>query len=64
MNSEIRFVVPHADAKADPIHHIAIQAAAVMLQDWFKEAEPEVDEAKAMVETVMKALMGRAPVGM
>jgi hypothetical protein len=56
--SGIQFVAPPVDASAaERLHHIAIQATAVMLQTWFEDEEPSPEKAKAMVSAVMDALM-------
>lgn len=62
--SEVHFVIPAGQTLNDPIHHIAIQAAAVIMKDWMEENEPSVDEAKAMAEALVSGLMGRKPVPM
>ena len=64
MSVEVHFAVQGAEGKSDPIHHIAIQAAALMLCEWMKESDPDPDEAQAMVEAVVKGLMGRSPPSM
>jgi hypothetical protein len=61
MNGDIQFVVPGGDVQVganDRLHHIAIQATAVMLKDWFENEEPSPEEAQQMVESVMKGLLG------
>ena len=60
--SGIQFVAPPGDASAaERLHHIAIQATAVMLQTWFEDEEPSPEKAKAMVSAVMDALMKPRP---
>jgi hypothetical protein len=60
--SAFQFVAPPADASAaERLHHIAIQATAVMLQTWFEDEEPSPEKAKAMVSAVMEALMKPRP---
>jgi hypothetical protein len=57
----MQFVVPGGDvqfSEIDRLHHIAIQATAVMLKDWFEEEQPSPEEAQQMVESVMKGLLG------
>jgi len=63
MSDGVEFVVPSGDVSAnDRLHHIAIQATAMMLRGWFEEAEPSAEKAQQMVEAVMKGLLGaRAP---
>lgn len=59
MGDGVEFVVPSGEIGADDrLHHIAIQAAAMMLRGWFEEAEPSPAEAQQMVEAVMKGLLG------
>lgn len=59
MSDGVEFVVPSGEVSAnDRLHHIAIQAAAMMLKGWFEEAEPSPDEAQQMVEAIMKGLLG------
>lgn len=62
MSGSIEFVAlpPGEASSAERLHHIAIQATAVMLQSWFEDEEPSPDKAKAMVSAVMDALL-RAP---
>jgi hypothetical protein len=56
--SGIQFVAPPGDASAsERLHHIAIQATAVMLQSWFEDEEPSPEKAKQMVSAVMEALL-------
>jgi hypothetical protein len=59
MSGSIEFVaLPHGEASsAERLHHIAIQATAVMLQTWFKDAEPDQEDAREMVNAVMAALL-------
>jgi hypothetical protein len=53
----IQFVAPAGGmAASERLQHIAIQATAMMLQGWFEDEEPNVEEAKAMVSAVMDAL--------
>ncbi len=60
--SSIQFVAPPADAGSDErLQHIAIQAAAVMLQPWFEDTEPTPDKAAQMVGAVMDALLRQRP---
>ena len=62
--SGIQFVAPPEDASAaERLHHIAIQATAVMLQAWFEDEEPSPDKAKEMVRAVMEALLSPRPDG-
>jgi hypothetical protein len=62
--SGIQFVAPPADAStAERLHHIAIQATAVMLQTWFEDEEPSPDKAREMVRAVMDALLTPRPQG-
>jgi hypothetical protein len=65
MGEGVEFVVPSGEVSAnDRLHHIAIQAVAMMLKGWFEEAEPSPEEAQQMVEAVMKGLLGsRASLG-
>lgn len=57
--SEVHFNVPGGEVSAnDRLHVVAIQAAAVMLKDWFEEKEPSPEQAKAMIEAVLKGLCG------
>ena len=61
MSGDMQFVVPGGDVQVsanDRLHHIAIQATAVMLKDWFEEEQPSPEEAQQMVESVMKGLLG------
>jgi hypothetical protein len=62
MSGSIEFVAlpPGEASSAERLHHIAIQATAVMLQSWFEDEEPSPDKARAMVSAVMDALL-RAP---
>jgi hypothetical protein len=56
--SAIQFVAPPGDASSsERLHHIAIQATAVMLQSWFEDEEPTPEKAKQMVSAVMEALL-------
>ena len=58
MSTNTQFVVPPGDISTnDRLQHIAIQATAVMLQGWFEDEQPSVEEAKAMVGAVMDALL-------
>jgi hypothetical protein len=58
MSANAQFVAPSGEISAnDRLQHIAIQATAVMLQGWFEDEEPSVEEAKAMVSAVMDALL-------
>ena len=59
MSGSIEFVAlpPGEASSAERLHHIAIQATAVMLQTWFKDAEPDPEEARDMVNAVMAALL-------
>jgi len=59
MTSSIEFVAlpPGEASSAERLHHIAIQATAVMLQTWFKDEEPSPEEAGEMVNAVMDALI-------
>jgi hypothetical protein len=60
--SGIQFVAPPAEASAsERLHHIAIQATAVMLQSWFEDEEPTPEKAKQMVSAVMVALLKERP---
>jgi len=62
-SAPIQFVTPPGDLTAeDRMQFIAIQATAVMLQSWFEEEDPSPEEAKVMIETVVKALRGRTPI--
>ena len=62
--SGIQFIAPPGDASAsDRLHHIAIQATAVMLQAWFEDEEPSPEKASAMVSAVMDALLRPRPEG-
>jgi hypothetical protein len=62
--SGIQFVAPPGDASAaERLHHIAIQATAVMLQTWFEDEEPSPDKAREMVRAVMEALLTPRPQG-
>lgn len=57
--SGIQFVAP-PPGEASPserLHHIAIQATAVMLQSWFEDEEPSPDKARQMISAVMDALL-------
>jgi hypothetical protein len=65
MSGSIEFVaLPPGEASAsERLHHIAIQATAVMLQSWFKDEEPSPDEAREMVSAVMDALLEPRPGG-
>lgn len=59
MSDGVEFVVPSGEISAnDRLQHIAVQAAALMLRGWFEEAEPSPEEARQMVEAVMKGLLG------
>jgi hypothetical protein len=57
--SSIQFVAPPpGEASAsERLHHIAIQATAVMLQSWFEDEEPTPEKARQMVSAVMDALL-------
>jgi hypothetical protein len=59
MSGSIAFVAlaPGEASSAERLHHVAIQATAVMLQSWFKDEEPDPDEAREMVSAVMDALL-------
>lgn len=58
--SGIQFVAPPGEASPEErLHHIAIQATAVMLQSWFEDEEPGPEEAREMVSAVMGALLRR-----
>jgi len=59
MSGSIEFVAlpPGEASSAERLHHIAIQATAVMLQTWFKDAEPDPEDAREMVNAVMAALL-------
>lgn len=60
--SSIEFVAPSGEASSsERLHFIAIQAAAVMLQSWFKDEEPTPEKAKQMVRVVMDALLRVPP---
>jgi hypothetical protein len=60
MSTNTQFVVPSGEVNADDrLQHVAIQATAVMLQGWFGEQDPEVEDASAMVSAVMDALLRR-----
>ncbi len=60
--SGIQFVAPPGEASAsERLHHIAIQATAVMLQSWFEDEEPTPEKAKQMVSAVMDALLKERP---
>jgi hypothetical protein len=62
MSNAVQFVVPSGETTpAERLQHIAIQAAAVMLQGWFEDEEPSVEEAKEMVRAVMDALLQAPP---
>jgi hypothetical protein len=63
MSGSIEFVAlpPGEASSAERLHHIAIQATAVMLQTWFKDAEPDPEEARDMVNAVMAALLKPRP---
>jgi hypothetical protein len=58
-NSSIQFVAPPpGEATAsERLHHIAIQATAVMLKTWFEDEEPTPEKAREMVSAVMGALL-------
>jgi hypothetical protein len=61
MSGDIHFVVPGGDVQVsanDRLYHIAIQATAVMLKDWFREEEPSPEKAQQMIESIMKGLLG------
>src|SRR5262245_31622118 len=61
-NVNVQFVVPAGEAgPAERLQHIAIQAAAVMLQGWFEDEEPSAEEAGQMVSAVMEALLRARP---
>ena len=50
MSTNTQFVAPVGEMSADDrLQHIAIQATAVMLQGWFEDEQPSVEEAKATV---------------
>jgi len=54
----VLFVVPSGEVSAsERLHHIAIQAAAVMLQGWFEDEAPSAEQAAKMVSAVMEALL-------
>jgi hypothetical protein len=59
MSGSIEFVaLPPGDASSNErLHHIAIQATAVMLQTWFKDEAPSPEDAGEMVNAVMNALL-------
>jgi hypothetical protein len=59
MSDNIEFVAlpPGEASSSERLHHIAVQATAVMLQSWFKDAEPDAEEARDMVNAVMTALL-------
>jgi hypothetical protein len=59
MSGSIEFVAlpPGEATSAERLHHIAIQATAIMLQTWFKDEEPSPKEAGEMVNAVMDALL-------
>jgi hypothetical protein len=60
--SGVQFVAPSGEASSsERLHHIAIQATAVMLQSWFEDEEPSPAEAKQMVSAVMEALLRVRP---
>lgn len=60
MSTNTQFVAPSGEiSPQDRLQHIAIQATAVMLQGWFQDEEPSVEEARAMVSVVMDALLKR-----
>jgi len=60
MSTNTQFVAPSGETSPqDRLQHIAIQATAVMLQGWFQDEEPSVEEARAMVSVVMDALLKR-----
>jgi hypothetical protein len=60
--SGIQFVAPPGEATANErLHHIAIQATAVMLRSWFEDEEPTPEKAKQMVSAVMEALLKAHP---
>jgi hypothetical protein len=50
--STIQFGDPGAGniSSNDRLQHIAIQAAAVMLQSWFEKSAPTAEQAKSMIE--------------
>jgi hypothetical protein len=63
-NASVQFVVPSGEVgPSERLHHIAIQATAIMLQGWFEDEEPSPEEARQMVNAVMEALLQarRAP---
>ncbi len=59
MSGSIEFVAlpPGEASAAEQLHHIAIQATAIMLKAWFKGEEPSLAEASGMVNAVMDALL-------
>ncbi len=59
MSGSIEFVAlpPGEASSSERLHHIAIQATAVMLQSWFKDEEPDPEEASEMVSAVMGSLL-------
>jgi len=60
--SGIQFVAPAGEASSsERLHHIAIQATAVMLQSWFEDEGPTPEKAKQMVSAVMEALLRERP---
>jgi hypothetical protein len=62
MSNTIQFVVPPGEVSpSERLQHIAIQAAAVMLQGWFEDEEPSPEEAREMVSAVMEALLKSRP---
>jgi hypothetical protein len=57
-----KFVAPSGEISPnDLLQHIAIQATAMMLQGWFESAKPTSEQAKTMVDAIMRALMIRQP---
>jgi hypothetical protein len=63
MSGRIEFVAlpPGEATAAEQLHHIAIQATAIMLKAWFKGEEPSLAEASGMVNAVMDALLKPRP---
>lgn len=57
-STNVQFAAPAGEmSPGERLHHVAIQATAVMLQGWFEDEEPSPEEARLMVNAVMEALL-------
>ena len=61
-STSVQFVAPAREmSPSERLHHIAIQATAVMLQGWFEDEAPGAEQAAKMVSAVMEALLKARP---